>query len=165
MRLIDVALRDLRVAEARAVAHQLVRAGPRDSLDQKHVHGVLEHRPVALLLNVLEVLGGGAVHGIALAHIAEPARILGQTLAVARFTEPMGGEMLGVDVLWAGDQRDARRAKDLHRRYCANSRFGVAPAALRSTSRNVLAMSSGMTAMSAPSVNEAHGGHRDVGMI
>ncbi len=49
VRFVDVALRQLRVAEPCAVAHQFVRQRARDALDQHHVDGVLEDRAVALL--------------------------------------------------------------------------------------------------------------------
>ena len=70
---------------------------------------------MALLLDVLEVLGGGAIHGVVLAHVAQPARVLGETLAIARLTAPLHREMFRFEELRAGDQGDAGRTEDFHR--------------------------------------------------
>src|SRR5258706_134417 len=147
------------------MAHQLVRAGARDPLDEQYVDGVLQHRAVTLLLDVLEVFRRRPIHRIVLAHVAEPAGVLGETLAVACLPAPLHFEMLWFEELRTGEQRDARRTKHFHRGYCASSRFGVAHAALRSTSRSRVAMSSGKTAAPAPILRATTGDQSVAGMI
>ena len=72
---------------------------------------MLQHRAVALLLDVLEVIGGGALGRVGLAHVAEPAGEFGEPLAVGRFARPLHAEVRRLDELGAGEQRDggARR--------------------------------------------------------
>src|SRR5207247_7979754 len=79
------------------------------------VHRVLEHRAVSLLLDVLEVIGGGAIHRVVLAHVAQPSRVLGEALARRGVAEPADFEMLGLEELGPGDQRDAGFAENFHR--------------------------------------------------
>src|SRR3989440_3589800 len=114
MRFVDVTLRQLRIAEPRTVSHQLVRAGARDSFDQEHVDRMLQHRTVALLLDVLEVLGRGPVSGVVLAHVADPAGEFGEALAGGGGALPLHPQVLGLEELRSGDQRDARSAEDFH---------------------------------------------------
>ncbi len=114
VRLVDVALRQLGIAEARAVSHQLVRAGARDPLDQQHVDRVLQHRAVALLLDVLEVFGRRPVCRVVLAHVADPAGELGEALSGGGAALPLHPQVLGLEELGPGDQGDARGAEDFH---------------------------------------------------
>src|SRR5438034_204053 len=115
VRLVDVALRQLGIAEARAMSHQLVRAGARDPLNQQHVDRVLQHRAVALLLDVLAVIGGRPVRRVVLAHVADPAGELGEALSGGGAALPLHPEVLRLEELGPGDQGDARGAEDFHR--------------------------------------------------
>src|ERR1051325_4120309 len=155
------------------MAHQLVRAGARDAFDQEHVDRVLQHRAVSLLLDVLEILRGGALDRVMLAHVAQPARVFGELLAVARFALPLHRQMRRLDELRAGEQRDVGDSEYFHAGVrCEvsgvgrdSSSFGVPHAAVRSTSRSRLAMSSGMAAASGPTLSAARGGQAVAGMI
>src|SRR5439155_1109965 len=51
---------------------------------------------------------------VVLAHVAEAARVLGQPLAGGRLPSPLDPEVLGLEELGAGEQRDAGRAEDFH---------------------------------------------------
>src|SRR3954465_5923616 len=111
---------------------------------------MLQDRSVSLLLDVLEILRRAAIDRIVLAHVAQPSRVLRQALAVARFAFPFHREVRGFDELGAGQQRDAGGAEDFHGGQRANWSFDVAHAALRSTSRSRVAMSSGISAAPSP---------------
>jgi len=87
--LVDVPLRELRVGEPRAVPHQLVRQRAADPLEQEGVVRVLEDAPVPLLLDVLQIVARRAARRIVLAHVAEPARELRQSLAVGALADPV----------------------------------------------------------------------------
>src|SRR5690348_18455993 len=91
-------------------------AGAGDPLDEHDVGRVLEHRAVALLENVSEVLGGAPAGWVVLAHIAQAAGELGDPLAIAGLTSPLNREMGGLDELRTGDQSDPRGAEDFDRR-------------------------------------------------
>src|SRR5213083_679054 len=115
VRLVDVALRQLGVAEPGTMSHQLVRAGARDALDQQHVDRVLQYRAMALLLDILEVVGRRPVGRVVLAHVADPAGELGEALSGGGATLPLHPEVLGFQELRPGDERDARGAEDFHK--------------------------------------------------
>ena len=104
--LVHVALAQLRVREARAVPHELVRERPAHPLEEQRVVRVLEHRPVPLLLDVLQVLPRAAVRGVLLAHVAEPPGELGEALAVGALAHPLHGEVAGLREVGAGEDGD-----------------------------------------------------------
>src|SRR5216117_2366135 len=79
--------------------------------------------------------------------------------------------MLGFEELRPRDQGDPGLAEDLHGVgqvsgvWRANSGFGVAHAALRSTSRSRVAMSSGIAAAPSPTFSASSGDQSAAGMI
>src|SRR5947207_15348014 len=79
--------------------------------------------------------------------------------------------MLGFEELRPRDQGDPGLAEDLHGVgqvsgvWRANSGFGVAHAALRSTSRSRVAMSSGIAAAPSPTFSASRGDQSVAGMI
>ena len=58
---------------------------------------MLEDAPVSLLLDVLQIIPGGSVGGILLAHVTESAGELGQTLAIGALSEPFHLEVVGLN--------------------------------------------------------------------
>src|SRR5439155_4585918 len=72
-------------------------------------------RAVALLLDVLEVIGRRPACRVVLAHVADPAGELGEALSGGGAALPLHPEVLGLQELGPGDQRDARGAEDFHR--------------------------------------------------
>ena len=82
---------------------------------------MLEDRPVPLLQDVLEVLGGAPPGGIVLAHVAEPPGELGEALAVGGVTLPCDGQVRRLQELRAGDQGDAWLAENVHRESSSRS--------------------------------------------
>ena len=118
VRLVHVALGELRIAPPGPVPHQLVAAAPGDSLDQHRVGAVLEHRPVPLAEDVPQVLGRGPAGGVVLAHVAEPPGELGDPLAVAGFPLPLHLQVGRLEELGPGDEGDAGLAENVHGRWC-----------------------------------------------
>ena len=84
--------------------NQLVGQRATHSLEQERIVRVLEHAPVSLLLDVLQVLPRRAAGGILLAHVAEAAGKLGQPLAVGAFSEPVNLEMIGLQKDWTREE-------------------------------------------------------------
>ena len=70
------------------MANQLVGQRPAHALEENRVVRVLEHAPVSLLLDVLEVLARLALRRIVLAHVAETPGKLGESLAVGALADP-----------------------------------------------------------------------------
>ena len=75
-RFIDVALRQLRVAEPGPMADEFVRTGSADAGEEKIPHRMFEHRAMAHLEDVLEIRLVAAGPGLGEGHIAHPARRL-----------------------------------------------------------------------------------------
>src|SRR2546427_2296570 len=104
---------------------------------------------VPLPLDVLQVLARRALGRVVLAHVAEAARVLGQPLAGGRLPSPLDAEVLGLEELGAGEQGDAGRSEDFHRRAggrgegVAPPSFGGGPAAGGPVSRRRGAVASG----------------------
>src|SRR5256886_12496268 len=73
------------------------------------------HRAMALLLDVLEVVGRRPVSRVVLAHVADPAGELGEALSGGGATLPLHPKVLGFEELGPGDERDARGAEDFHK--------------------------------------------------
>jgi hypothetical protein len=96
------------------MADQLMAAGAGDSLDQHDIGRVLEHRAMALLENVSEVLGGAPSGRVVLAHVAEPAGELGDPLAIGRVALPLDRQVGRLQELGPGYQGDPGSSDDVH---------------------------------------------------
>src|SRR4029079_13536740 len=75
---------------------------------------MLEDRPVTLLENVLEILGGAPARRVMLAHVAKAPGELRDPFAIAGFTLPLDRQMGRLQELGTGDERDAGLSDDLH---------------------------------------------------
>src|SRR5262245_11823762 len=125
---------------------------------------MLQHRPVSLFLDVLEVLGGAAVGRIALAHVADAACELGQPLPARSVALPLYRHVTRFQEFRPGDEGDAGLAEDFHGVY-VNGCLGVAHPALRSMSRRRAAMSSGIVAASLPTLSCVSGSQSVAGIL
>jgi hypothetical protein len=65
---------------------------------------VLENAPVSLLLDVLQIIPGGSVGGILLAHVTEPAGELGQALAIGALSEPFHLKVVRLQKDWTREE-------------------------------------------------------------
>ena len=70
--------------------------------------GMLEHRTVSLLENVGQVFGRGPIRRIALAHVAEAPRELGETLTIGALAQPMNRQVFRFGELRSGENADLR---------------------------------------------------------
>jgi hypothetical protein len=76
------------------MANQLVGQRATDSLEQKGIVRVLENASMSLLLDVLEVFAGFAVGRVLLAHVAETAGVLRESLPIGALSEPSDLQMI-----------------------------------------------------------------------
>src|SRR5205814_2421906 len=106
VRLVDVPLTQLAVGKSGAMSDQLVSQRSAHAFEQKRIVGVLENRPVTLLLDVLQILACRAVRRILLAHVAETTGEFGELLAVGALSEPADLEMIGLDEGWPREESD-----------------------------------------------------------
>src|SRR6185437_10479790 len=94
------------VRPARAMPDQLVRQRPAHALEEHRVVGVLQHAPVSLLLDVLQVLPRLPRRRVLLAHVAEPAGEFREPLTVGSLAHPVHGQVSGLAEAWTREQRD-----------------------------------------------------------
>jgi hypothetical protein len=94
LRLVDIPLTQLAIGESGAMANQLVGQGAADSLEQNGIVRVLENASMSLLLDVLEVFAGFAVGRVLLAHVAESAGVLRESLPIGALAEPADFQMI-----------------------------------------------------------------------
>jgi hypothetical protein len=73
---------------------------------------MLEHAPVTLLLDVLEVIARRPARRIFLAHVTKPAGKFRETLAIGAFAKPLHGKVFGLREYGARKNCYARFEKD-----------------------------------------------------
>jgi hypothetical protein len=94
LRLVDIPLTQLAICESSAMANQLVGEGATDSFEQKGIVRVLENASMSLLLDVLKVFAGFTVGRVLLAHVAETAGVLRESLPIGALAEPADLQMI-----------------------------------------------------------------------
>jgi hypothetical protein len=80
---------------------------PAHAFDQQRIDRVLQDAAMPLPLDVLEILASVPPRRVLLAHVTEPARELGEPLAIGARPDPVHGKMR-----WLGERR-AREDGDL----------------------------------------------------
>ena len=65
---------------------------------------MLENASMSLLLDVLQVIAGLAVGRVLLAHVAETAGVLRESLSIGALSEPADLQMIRLQKDWAGEE-------------------------------------------------------------
>jgi len=68
---------------------------------------VLEHAPVSLLLDVLQILASGSIGRILLAHVTQATGEFGEPLAIGTLAEPAD-----LQVIWLQESRARQKRYD-----------------------------------------------------
>ncbi len=122
LRLVDIALGELRVREAGSVAYELMGERAAHSLEKERIVRVLENASVSLLLDILEVFPSRPARGILLTHVAEASRKLRESLAVSTLAEPVDWQMRRLGEGGSGENSDSRLGENHGARIFWNGR-------------------------------------------
>src|SRR5688572_26612183 len=94
------------------MAHELVGERAADAFEEDRVVRVLENAAVPLPLDVLEVILRRPARRVALAHVAESAGELRETLATARVAKPFDRKVTWLRELRTRNDRESRLVEE-----------------------------------------------------